>query len=455
MSERFSFRQIIELRPGEWRIAVAMFAYFFLVITSFWILKPIKKTLFLAYYGERSFDLFGRGFSGPDAELLAKVMNMLVAAVAVAAFSWLARRRRRERLSRVLTFFFIAGYAVFAVALQSPSAPAVWSFYLFGDLFSTLMVAAFFAFLNDSVDAEAAKRLFGPIGFGGVLGGVFGSTVVASFIRELSVAEWLVVTSGLAVLIVVVAQVAGREVPDGQAAGEEPNADETMSAVSGDNPALAGARLVLRSSYLFSIVAVVGLYEIVSTIVDYQFTQGVVHFVPDPEGQRQHFASVFAITNWVSMLVQLLLTSFVMRRFGLGVALVLLPLSILAASSGFGLGPTLLFASALNTADNGLSYSINQSAKEALYVPTTQEEKYLAKAFIDMFVQRFAKAVAVGISLGVAWLFPSFEAVRWLSLILVPILLLWVGAALFAGRRFAELSETSSAAGEGAGARSS
>ena len=443
---RPSLQRILDVRPSERRVAGAMFAYFFLVITSFWILKPIKKTLFLAYYGERSFEWLGRAFTGPDAELLAKVMNMFVAAAAVGVFSWLARKRQRERLSRVLTLFFIAGYALFAWALQSPSALAVWSFYLFGDLFSTLMVAAFFAFLNDSVDADAAKRLFGPIGFGGVLGGVFGSTVVASFIRELSVGAWLAVTTAAALLILLVAEIAGREVAGGRAESE---VDE-VAAVPG-NPALAGARLVVRSPYLFSIVAVVGLYEIVSTIVDYQFTQGVVHFLPDLDAQRQHFASVWAITNWVSMGVQLLLTSFVMRRFGIGVALVLLPLSILAVSSGFGLGPTLLFASALNTADNGLSYSINQSAKEALYVPTTKEEKYLAKAFIDMFVQRFAKAVAVGISLGVAAYFPSFEAVRWLSLILVPILLLWIAAAVFAGRRFTALSEgPRPAAGAGA-----
>ena len=69
------------------------------------------------------------------------------------------------------------------------------------------------------------------------------------------------------------------------------------------------------------------------------------------------------------------LMPFVMRRFGLGVALLILPFSILAASSGFLILPSLWIASALNTADNGFSYSINQSAKEALYVPTTKDEE--------------------------------------------------------------------------------
>ena len=85
-----------------------------------------------------------------------------------------------------------------------------------------------------------------------------------------------------------------------------------------------------------------------------------------------------------------------MSRLGVGVALLFLPIAVLAGSMGFTVLPILWVGSSLNTVDNAFSYSINQSAKESLYVPTTRDEKYKAKAFIDMFVQRFAKAVAVG-----------------------------------------------------------
>ena len=71
--------------------------------------------------------------------------------------------------------------------------------------------------------------------------------------------------------------------------------------------------------------------------------------------------------------------------------------------------------------DNGFSYSINQSAKEALYVPTTRDEKYKAKAFIDMFVQRFAKALAVGVSLAITAVFQEFATIRWLTAFTVAV----------------------------------
>ncbi len=95
--------------------------------------------------------------------------------------------------------------------------------------------------------------------------------------------------------------------------------------------------------------------------------------------------------------------------------------------------------SLLNTADNGFSYSLNQSSKEALYVPTSADEKYKAKAFIDMFVQRFAKALAVGVSLAITITFDDFASVRWLGAFTAPVIVLWIFAARYAGRHFREI----------------
>ena len=132
-----------------------------------------------------------------------------------------------------------------------------------------------------------------------------------------------------------------------------------------------------------AIVAIVGLYEVVSTILDFQFTQAIVLFSLDDAARSQNFATVYATTNWAAMFIQLLLTSFVMRRFGLGVALLILPCAIAMSSTGFIVFPTLIFGGLLSVSDNAFSYSINQSSKEALYVPNSVEEKYQAKAFIE------------------------------------------------------------------------
>jgi AAA family ATP:ADP antiporter len=425
-------KQVLDIRREEWPLALPMCAYFFLVITTFWVLKPIKKGLFIAFYERDGFQLLSWQMSGSQAELLAKVLNMGVALVAVAVFTLLSRTLQRQQLTFVFSAFFAVAYVLYSLLLDAPSSFVVWSFYLFGDLYSTLMVATFFVFLNDSVNSATAKRIYGLIGVGGVAGGAFGSTVVRSKIRDLATSEWMWVCLGLGALIALCAFLAGRQV---SAAPAKKEAAEPV--VADGNPALEGGRLVLRSPYLLSIVAIVGLYEMVSTIMDFQFTSTVVHYLDGAEIGVQ-FSTVFALTNWVALFVQLFLTSFVMTRFGVGVALLFLPLAALLGSGAFMVAPILWFGSMLNTADNGFSYSINQSAKEVLYVPTTRDEKYKAKAFIDMFVQRFAKALAVGLSLLITTYFAGFESLRWLSLLTVALLVLWILAVRYVGRVFAE-----------------
>ena len=167
----------------------------------------------------------------------------------------------------------------------------------------------------------------------------------------------------------------------------------------------------------------------------FQFTSSVSHF-RDGAAIGQHFSLVFAITNAVSVAVQLFVTPWLLTRFGVGSALLVLPAAVLTGSGAFLLAPSLVTGSFLNTADNGFAYSVHQSAREALYVPTSGEEKYHAKAFIDMFVQRFAKALAVGASLGITAWFTRFSAVRWLSLATLALIALWVPLVRYAGRRF-------------------
>jgi AAA family ATP:ADP antiporter len=428
------FRAFLNIRREELGLSLLMFSYFFLVITSFWILKPIKKGLFIDFYREGGFTLFEWNMRASQAELLAKILNMLVAIAAVTVFTLLARRFRRQQLTYVFTAFFMACYAVYAVALRAPAGASVWTFYLFGDLFSTLMVATFFAFLNDSTTPDSAKRLYGLVGLGGVLGGVFGSSFVRLWIDRVSEPQWLWICFGIAVVIAGVAAAAGRIVDRDPppAAPDRPSAD---ARAGGGNPALEGAKLVFGSRYLLSVVGIVGLYEIVSTIMDFQFTATVEHYLAGDE-LRKHFSTVFSITNWASMLVQFFLTSFVMTRFGLTAALLVLPVAALSGSTVFLALPLLWPGSLLNTADNGFSYSINQSAKEALYVPTTRREKYQAKAFIDMFLQRFAKALAVVLSLGITTAFAEFSSVRWLSVVTIAVVAVWIVAVRYAGREF-------------------
>ena len=435
-------RQIMAIRREELPQALLMATCFFLVIATFWVLRPLKTGLFIEFYDQTGFEFLGWAFNAAQAQNLAKVGNMVVAFFAAAAFVVLSRSFERQRLTYVFAGFSIVCFGIFLYVLEIPGPGTVWTFYWFGDLYNTLMVASFFAFLNDSVTPEAAKRLYGLVILGGVAGGAFGSLALAGWIDALSLTGWIWVCIGATVAIPVVAGLAGKRFEpaavSGPASGTQPAAPTIASA----------ARLVLASKYLLAIVAIVGLYEMVSTIMDFQFSSTISYYL-DGEAISVQFARVFAVTNGVALIVQLFLTSFVMTRFGLGPALLFLPIAALMGSVGFMVAPVLLFGSLLNTVDSGFNYSINQSAREALYTPTSKAEKYQAKAFIDMFVMRFAKAVAVGLSLVITTWFTGFGSIRWLSLLTVVILLAWIQIARFAGREFRRLSSVPEPSGAG------
>jgi AAA family ATP:ADP antiporter len=423
------------IRKQELPLSLLMFSYFFLVITSFWVLKPIKKGLFIEYYDQSGIDLAGWLLTASQAELVAKILNMLVAFVAVIVFTMLSRRLYRQQLTNVFSLFIIVCLLVFSRLLQQPGDLTVWSFYLFGDLFSTLMVATFFAFLNDSMTPDSAKRLYGIIGLGGVAGGVFGSTFVTLWVSNISPETWMWICIVLVVLIMIVASAAGRIALRNTGLLAVIGKPSPTQKKKEANAALEGARLVFASPYLLSIVAIVFCYEIVSTILDFQFTSTIAHYL-DGEAIGQQISLVFSITNGASLVIQLFFTSYVMTRFGLVIALMVLPAAIALGSSAFLVMPLLWVGSMLNTLDNAPAYSINQSAKESLYVPTSRDEKYKAKAFIDMFVQRFAKAVAVVLSLAITTWFADFSTIHYLSIVVLLLLGVWVAAAVYAGRQF-------------------
>jgi len=416
-----------------------MSAYFFLVITSFWILKPIKKSLFLRFHKSEPLELWGTLFDGARAEQLAKLLNMAVAVLAATLFIHLSARFRRQRLTYVLGALMLTALCGYVPLIAEPSALTVWSFYLFGDLFNMLMVAGFFAFQNDIASPAVARRTYGKVVLGGVLGGVFGSTFLKVQIRAYSTPTWLWICFFATLLVMIIATAVARL--EGRGQGMSTEAGTGLTGFDAD-AGLAGARIVSRSPYLMSIVALVAIYEVVSAVIDFQFSATTTHFLDD-KAIDAHLATVFMITNWASLGVQLLATGWVMRRFGVGAALRVLPLTVLIVSSGFVLLPGLWIGSFLSITDNALNYSMNQSARESLYVPTTTREKYQAKAFIDVFVQRTAKVVGLLLILMLdGMVADNFSFIRLLSVLVLGLVGLWLWHARHAGSRFEALAQT-------------
>lgn len=431
-------KEFFDIRREELPKAVGLSLYFFLVIAVFWVLKPMKRGLIIGYFGNDPIQVLGYAFDGAQAEQLGKVLNMFVAFAVVVAFTWLVRRIPRHRL--IMGFCAVFGalfvfFGLFVDNIELLGAPGVWSFYVLGDIWTTVMVATFWAFANDLNTGAEAERLYGVVGLGGVVGGFVGASVVSRYVTEIGREPLL---WGLVVPVLLISGLVWyiHHLEVQQEAQDPCCPDKEVDSGPEPNAAVEGARLVLQSRYLIGIAMLLGLYEIVSNVVDFQLGVYVEDNIQDDLARDEFFGFVGQMTSVVSIGVQLFLTSFVMKRLGLKIALLFLPVALFAGSFGFLLAPSLLLVGFLSASDNGLNYSINQSAREALYTPTSKDVKYKAKAFIDMFLQRAAKVVAVALNLGL----DIFVAggIRWLS---IPVLLLiggWTYVIRFLGREFEE-----------------
>jgi AAA family ATP:ADP antiporter len=432
-------KHLIKIHQKELFFSVNMFSIFFLIITTFWILKPLKKGLFYTFYKEQSgFSFIIWQLSAAQAELFAKVINVFIALIVVILFSWLSRRIKREKLVYLFMVFFITSFFGSIFILNNPTEISVWLFYLLGDLYNTAMVVTFFAFLNDSVSHDSAKRLYGPIILGGVAGGVAGSTIVTIGAQPEHVPAWLLVCIFNCIVILFNTYFAS--------IGTHDDLRENYKAVkkSSQTRKIVVAedffRNIVSSPYVVSIAVIVGSYEIVSELIDFQFSSTIERY-STTENVSHIFSRVYAGSNWISLFVQLFLTTIILTKYGIKAGLLILPYGIFASTFIVAFFPQVVTVSMLYIIDNGLSYSINQSAKEILYVPAGHEIKYSAKAFIDMFIQRLGKVIAIMFLLIFSTIFSDTNFIRWISVFTIVLVLFWIRRAKHAAAIFQNVTK--------------
>jgi AAA family ATP:ADP antiporter len=420
----------VDLKKQEWSYAALMSSCFFVFISIFWILKPLKKTYFITAYDQAGVQILGFTLAASQAELVAKILNLLVAIFAAFLFAKLSKQFRKESLVQIFCAISVTSIVLLKATLTPSADVSIWGFYLFGDFFIMMMLASFFAFLSDVSNPSFAKRLYGFVGFGGVAGGVFGSTVVKIWIKKMETQDWLSICILLVVLLAILALFAGRMA----VRVIEKSPKKSFIAESAPTSTLP-VRSILNSPYLLPILVIVMCYEMTSTIVDFQFTSSVSKAL-DGAAIGDYFSTIFATTNAISLLTQLFLTSFIMTRFGVMPALLVLPVGLSLGSAGFLLAPTLLMGSAMSVIDNSFNYSIYQSAREALYVRVPEETLYRAKPVIDIIAIRLAKVVSILLTLVTTLWFSEINLTRWLGLLSLTLLALWIAYGIKVAKQF-------------------
>ena len=408
-----------DVRGGEGISVVLLTVNVFLLLAGYSLMKPARDGLILTEGGAEV------------ASYSAAAQAVLLMAV-VPLYGWLGTRVVRIRLISIMMTFFAGTLVLFYLVGQAGGRVGV-AFYVWLGIINVFIVSQFWAFGNDIYTEGQGRRLFPLIGVGQSLGAWIGAVSVVPLVRELNYTPYTLMLMGALALMVALGltlTVNWREASHPQA--KDTQADQAKLGSQG------GFELVLKDKYLLWIAVLIVLLNIVNTTGGYVLNKLIVAEAAarfgdapvDVSASRQFVTafsgSIIATVNLVGFLLQLFVTSRVIRLMGVRGALFILPVLALINYSIIAVAPILAVVRIGKILENSTDYSIQNTLRQALFLPTSREAKYKAKAAIDTFFTRTGDVLSAGfVFLGTA-IGIAVAGFAWLN---VGLTLLWIAVA--------------------------
>jgi ATP:ADP antiporter, AAA family len=373
-------QRLVLLCPGEGRALLYAAAYFFCLLLSLYLLRPVREAMGIA-----------RG-----ADWLPWLMTTTLVAMLIAnpLYATLVSRLPRRRFIPWVAHFFAANLLVFAALFQTlPGHGGTllgYAFYVWLSVFNLFVVSVFWSLMADVFTEDQGKRLFGMVSMGGTLGAVAGAAVT----QGLSSGAWgfkvppaglmLLAVLGLELAVLCMLRLAAMFSLSTAQPSREPGPDFK-----------AGLRAIRHSRYLQLICAYMLLFTVASTFLYLMQGDIVARTFDDPAERTAAFAKLDFWTNVLTLAVQLLLTSRLLRGIGVSGVLLVLPLLTVLGFGALALWPSFLVLALVQVLRRGIHYAVDRPAREILYIPLGPEERYKSKAFIDTFVFRGGDFIGV------------------------------------------------------------
>jgi AAA family ATP:ADP antiporter len=420
--------RIVKVQAHEARALLWAFVYFFCLLSSYYILRPLRDEMGVAAGVENLQWLFTGTF--------------FVMLAAVPAFGALVARIPRRRFIPWVYRFFILNILIFFVLLQLDEGRVhvARAFFMWVSVFNLFVVTVFWGFMADLFRNEQGRRLFGFIAAGGTAGALLGPSLTATLAVPLGPVNLLLIS---ALFLELAVQCVRRLLHTPQ--GERPMARQEAGEARSANDAVIGGGMlsglteIARSPYLLMICCHVVLLSLTSTFLYFQQAAIVAGAFDDPAERTRIFALIDLSVGVLTLIVQLTLTGRVIPRFGVGAALAFLPLVTMLGFIVLGLAPILIVVIAFQAVKRAAEFSISNPAREILFTVVTREQKYKSKSAIDTAIFRGGDAVNAWVYAGLRGLGMDLSGIAFVA---VPIAAVWAGVLLVLGRKQEELATT-------------
>ena len=385
---RFShwlMRGVLRAKPGEESAVGLAFAYFFMLLCAYYLLRPVRDAMAISAGLENLRWLYTGTF-----------VSMMVLSP---LFGVLVSRVRKQFLLPITNLFFASNLLVYYL-LFKVMPDAFWvaaSFFVWLSVFNMFAVSVFWSFMADVFRDEEAKRLFGAIAAGGGTGSIVGSFVTQDIVPALGVDAVV----GLAMLLLVGTLPCIRGLARWAQArhGHFVLPPTDPEARIGGN-ALAGLLLVARSPYMLGIFAIIAIGSITGVLMYNELLRLVGETYPDVAGRTQFFARLDMAVNILAWVFQGFVVAWLIRTVNLSGALIVIPIAALISFVAlsftfFAAAPILMVLAAGQVIRRAGEFGIAKPSREVLFTILDPESKYKAKNFIDTVMQRGSDWVGV------------------------------------------------------------
>ena len=418
-----------EVHAGEGATALLLALNVFLILMAYYVLKPVREALIL-----------GSGSAELKSYMSAFQVGLL--ALVVPAYGRLVARLPRMRLINVVTGIFVGCLAAFFVAAQA-GAPIAVLFFLWMGIFNLMVVAQFWSFANDVYTKERGERLFVIVGFGASLGAVLGARVAERLIGPLGVNALLLIGGALLAGQVLLTNIVDRREQAGAARRPAAKTDARK-------PATNAFAMVFQTRYLLLIAVMLMLLNWVNTTGEYILGNIVERAATDLVAAGQagglskaeligtFYSRYFLYVNVLGLVLQLFVVSRIVKHWGVGWAVMVLPAISFAGYNILAFYPVITAVLAAKVLENSTDYSLNNTVRNMLFLPCTYEQKFSAKQAIDSFFVRMGDVLsALLVFVGTTMLALSPSAFAAVNAVLVAV---WLLIAWRVGRTYADLT---------------
>ena len=360
--------RLLSLRRGDIGRGSLLFLYYFLIIAGYVSGQIARDALFLDRFEAVQLPY-------PDIVIAAGV------GLVVAAYLRLARALPHMGLLAGSLLVFASTAFLFWWGLNTVGWDWLYAaLYIWVGVFGVLAITQVWTLANFKLTTREAKRVFGLVGSGGILGGIFGSFVSRNLAATLGTSSILLALGlslvGCAGIVVLIGRQGDRDTP---ARSHADSSDRPVSFIE-------SVRLVAQSPHLRSIAALICVGSIVTTLAGWQFKAVSAASFQDTDQLAVFFADILMYTGIIAFAAQVLVTSRVLQRFGVGVALLILPTALALGTTSVLIWGNLLAVTLLRSSDKVLRYSIDTAALQLLYLPVPTHVKVGVKSLIDTVI---------------------------------------------------------------------